>query len=310
MRSRVLTIGPVYVDLLLGGFSKVPEMGKELFLESYSLSLGGNAIIASALAQLDIPSSILATIGEDLFSRYLVEEFVSKGIDINLLQKIKNQKTNLSLIFNGNKDRSFLSCVQDKATSERIVEEQIKQIDISSLVHIHVCYEQLALSAVQEFLKNARNLGISTSTGLAYEDTRLWNKENASLVRSVDWCFMNLSEAQRITGENVVLLVLLSLQNIVSIPVVTLGSEGAVALSSKDEVLHCPAYSVDVVNTTGSGDSFAAGFIYGIVNDAPLSTCLRYGTILGSLTAASKESVSPLINSHVLSRDKEDVRYG
>ena len=93
--------------------------------------------------------------------------------------------------------------------------------------------------------------------------------------------------------------IMLALQAFVAIPVITLGADGCCALTKEGDLLHIPAYEVEVVNTTGSGDSFAAGFIYGLVQRASLEDCMEYGSHLGSLTASAKESVSPMIGSHL-----------
>ena len=50
----------------------------------------------------------------------------------------------------------------------------------------------------------------------------------------------------------------------------TLGEDGVLALDGK-HLLHAPAYRVPVVDTTGAGDIFHAGFIYGLLQDWPLT---------------------------------------
>jgi sugar/nucleoside kinase (ribokinase family) len=84
----VLTIGPVYCDLLLEGFSDIPKMGEELFLDSYVLSAGGNAIVASAISQLGVPSAILGTIGSDLMGEQLRSLLQEKQVGIDYLLSV------------------------------------------------------------------------------------------------------------------------------------------------------------------------------------------------------------------------------
>jgi sugar/nucleoside kinase (ribokinase family) len=57
--------------------------------------------------------------------------------------------------------------------------------------------------------------------------------------------------------------------------VVTLGAAGAMALDG-DRVHRVPAYEVEVVDTTGSGDVFRGGFIYGLVHGWPVERTLRF----------------------------------
>lgn len=296
----VLTIGPVYCDLLLEGFSDIPNMGEELFLDSYVLSAGGNAIVASAISQLGVPSAILSTIGSDLMGEQLRSLLQEKQVGIDYLLSVPSQKTNLSLILHGAEDRSFLTWVQDFSTYAIQLERQLDMMDPSSFSHVHVCFEYLEKPCIQHFLGRAAEHAISISTGLGFQDSLDWNAQSESYLSYVDWCFMNLSEAKRITRKEDLYEIMAALQRHIAIPVITLGAEGACALSREGDLLHYPAEDVHVVNTTGSGDSFAAGFIYGLTQGYSLSKCLQFGNRLGSLTASSKDSVSPCIGRNVL----------
>lgn len=64
---------------------------------------------------------------------------------------------------------------------------------------------------------------------------------------------------------------------------VTLGESGCVHYS-KDGYLHCRAYKVDAVDTTGAGDVFHAGFAYGLLNDFDLSKTLRFASAAAALS--------------------------
>jgi sulfofructose kinase len=55
----------------------------------------------------------------------------------------------------------------------------------------------------------------------------------------------------------------------------TLGEDGVLAWDGR-QLLHCPAYHVSVVDTTGAGDIFRAGFIYGLLRDWPLDRQLDF----------------------------------
>lgn len=63
--------------------------------------------------------------------------------------------------------------------------------------------------------------------------------------------------------------------------VVSLNKEGC-WVAQRHELQHCPAYPVDAIDTTGAGDLFASGFLYGYLANKPLSTCAHYGALLGA----------------------------
>jgi sugar/nucleoside kinase (ribokinase family) len=67
---------------------------------------------------------------------------------------------------------------------------------------------------------------------------------------------------------------------------VSLGSQGALAIRS-DEVTAMPAFEVDVIDTTGAGDAFTAGCIWGLLEHANDREVLRRGNLLGGLACTA-----------------------
>jgi sugar/nucleoside kinase (ribokinase family) len=65
--------------------------------------------------------------------------------------------------------------------------------------------------------------------------------------------------------------------------VVKRGDQGAQAFCDA-KAFHVPAIAVDVVDTTGAGDCFNAGFLYGWVKGFSIERCLQYGNICGGLS--------------------------
>lgn len=70
--------------------------------------------------------------------------------------------------------------------------------------------------------------------------------------------------------------------------VVTLGARGAYAVSRAGETVYEPAHAVDVVDTVGSGDAFAAGLAHALLAGWPLARALAYGNALGALVAGQR----------------------
>ena len=95
----------------------------------------------------------------------------------------------------------------------------------------------------------------------------------------IDVLFANHLELAALTGEDEIEAGIARLAGKVPTLVVTRSAEGAVAVSNGTRA-EVPAEPIDqVVDTTGAGDLFAAGFLFGYVRDEPLATCLRRGAI-------------------------------
>ncbi len=300
-KKPILTIGPIFCDLLLQGYERMPFKGEELYLQDYTISLGGNAIIASALSQLNIPSGLLATVGDDLMGEYLVRLMKSKGIMQDHIITLKNMKTNLSCIFTQNGDRSFLTWVQRQAFQKGLKQHLIS-LKAKDFSHIHLSFELLNLPYVHAFLEEARTAGVTISTDLGFQDAQGWDVQMFTILSYVDYFFPNIDEARLITGGSSLSQMLEKLALWVEEPVITLGEQGVAALSKEHGILFVPAPSVEVCNTTGSGDSFVAGFLYGRYHGKSLYESLQIGVVTGSLTASSAESVSSEISEEALKR--------
>lgn len=95
----------------------------------------------------------------------------------------------------------------------------------------------------------------------------------------IDILFANEVELAAITGEEDFEAGLAALEGKVPVLVVTRSEKGAVSIAHGERA-QCAAEPVaEVVDTTGAGDLFAAGFLYGYVREKPLETCLRMGAI-------------------------------
>jgi len=83
--------------------------------------------------------------------------------------------------------------------------------------------------------------------------------------------------------------------------VVTLGAQGAIAVSAAGEIVRVPGHPVELVDAIGCGDAFTAGFIHAYLAGAPLSESCRLGNALGAAVAAQKGGTNP-INPHLLEK--------
>ena len=133
-----------------------------------------------------------------------------------------------------------------------------------------------------------------------------YRAEFLQLMRSntVDIVFANTTELLSLYETSSFEAALAQLRKDVALGVVTRSEQGCVAVTAADAV-HVPAFPVDkVVDTTGAGDLFAAGFLYGLVRDFGL---IRAGQ-LGALAAAEviqHVGARPQVSLQALARDNK-----
>jgi sugar/nucleoside kinase (ribokinase family) len=100
-----------------------------------------------------------------------------------------------------------------------------------------------------------------------------------------DILFVNEPEACTITGEDDAVAALRALGRSVPFVVVKRGACGASALVEGREY-HAPTEPIEVIDATGAGDCFNAGFLYGLHTGRSIEECLRFGNICGGLAVA------------------------
>ncbi|MEA3334637.1 MAG: PfkB family carbohydrate kinase [Chloroflexota bacterium] len=119
-----------------------------------------------------------------------------------------------------------------------------------------------------------------------HTDRTLANPGLAEALAAVDIFAPNEGEALQLTGAATAEDALARLAQIVPMVIIKLGAQGAIAQRGK-ETARSPALAVHVVDTTGAGDSFNAGFLYGLLQDMSLQDCLRCGNIVGGLSTTA-----------------------
>jgi sugar/nucleoside kinase (ribokinase family) len=140
------------------------------------------------------------------------------------------------------------------------------------------------IEAIEEALETARAAGCRLAIDLAdpFAIERSRERILEHFARGFDLVFANAEEGRIMTGLGVEGAAR-KLAETIRVAVVTDGARGAFIVSGNEEI-HVPARRVEVVDTTGAGDCFAAGFLYGLIRDQPLATCGEIATILAADT--------------------------
>ena len=140
------------------------------------------------------------------------------------------------------------------------------------------------IEAIESALGVARGAGVKLALDLADPFVVERSREviEEQLDRGLDVVFTNAEEARILTGSDPVAATR-ELSRRSAIAVVTAGAEGAY-LGSGDELIHVPARRVEVLDTTGAGDCFAAGFLHGLATGLSLRECGELATLLAADT--------------------------
>ena len=275
----VILTGAYFCDMVFNGLPEMPQLGRDVFSSSFDMVAGGVFYTAQALHRLGVRAGWLCDVGSDLFSRFIIESAEAEGLDTSLFRHHERPLRRIAAAFSFAHDRGFVSYMDELPETMPLAEIELYKPRCLFLSHVGYWHSLAALAD----LPHRPHMQVYMDC----QDTTL-TLETPGLIPAlskVDMFAPNEAEALQMTGETAVSDALTKLAAIVPTAVIKLGAKGAVAQRGS-EIITMPPIAVTPVDTTGAGDSFNAGFIYGLLQDASLADCLRYGNIVGGLATA------------------------
>src|SRR5262249_17990029 len=277
----VLLPGGYFCDLIFTGLPDLPRLGADQFGSGFDMVPGACFYTVLALHRLGLRVGWGCDFGDGFYSRFVLDAAAREGLDDRRLRRPVHPLRRVSVSFSFAHDRGFISYKDEFAPPSPIpiIERYRPRCLLLSYLHYGVQLHALA-DAIHAY------------GGLVYMDCQarpetLDQPEVAAAVRAVDIFAPNREEALHLTGASSVEAALARLAELVPLAIIKLGAEGAVARRG-DEVVYVPGMPVAVIDTTGAGDCFNAGFLYGYLNDMPLEECLRRGNICGGRATTTR----------------------
>ena len=273
----VVVVGEYYCDLIFHNLCAVPQLGKEVVSEAFDTVAGGSFTPAMSLARLGFDVMWHCGLGTDPYSVFIRNEAAAAGIGNGLFQELDQPLRRVTTVFSTDGDRGFMTFIDGP---DPIVDVE-KALSYSPKF---ILFQGLtSVLANIDLAKQARARGIVVIADCGHIETTLDDDAVRAAIGSVDIFMPNSREACQLTGEADVEKSLLALGGIVSDVVIKTGADGAVGLIN-GQVKRVSAKVVNVVDTTGAGDSFNAGFLYGLLKGKSYEDAMGLGTLNGSIS--------------------------
>lgn len=263
---------------------------------------GANTMIG--IAQLGGRAAFTGKIGQDEHGKIYTEKLEEQGVEACLGTGEGITGSSLILV---SPDASrtmntYLGMCQELGPDD---------IDLQALQRAKILYvtgylwdTEVQKEAVRLALQKAKEFGVKIALSLS--DPFCVNRHQEDfleLLKQVDLVFANQEEASLLSGTSVSQQALERLAEHTETVVLTLGGNGALIRSAGDTYYVDPM-SVEVKDTTGAGDAFAAGYLYGVTNGhSPLES----GRIASSLAAAVIEQTGPRFLGNARARVHHDL---
>ncbi len=274
----IVRVGRLYADLVMTGLPRLPRLGREEYADGMLVTPGGGAFITAAyLAGLGRPVRLATCLGTDPISAGLIPQIATAGLSLDLIERFDGgPQLTVALALDG--DRAFATH-RAGPPAPKTIEAALAAPDVA---HLHIA-ELATLRDAPWLLDLAEGRGINVSLDIAWDSEALADPASLDLLARVQLVLPNTQEAAALTGlpEDEVERLLATLTALGPAICLKRGSDGA-AFSDGRATWHAAALPVPVIDATGAGDAFAAGFLDSWLDGADPATCLARATAAGT----------------------------
>ncbi|WP_174186934.1 carbohydrate kinase family protein [Nocardia barduliensis] len=279
---KVVTMGAHILDVLVHPVESIPPGQATALVQQVRLTAAGTAAgTALSLAKLGATVSTAGAVGTDATGDLLVSLLERAGIDTTMVVRIASTPSSVSILPirpNGERPSLHLLGANTAFTPADVVWDKVASAD-----HLHLgAPELLGPDNAGEILRRAKELGLTTSVDLIAPGNMGAIELIAPALAHTDYLLPNLEQVLGFTGIDEPAAACRRLIELgAGLVAATMGGDG-VLVAQAERIAHVPAFATEVVDTTGCGDAFSAGFLVGVAAARePLQAA-----VLGCATAA------------------------
>ncbi len=264
------------------------KYGDKINVEKYVFDIGGNASnTAVGMARLGLDVGLCAETGNDEFSQKILNRLREEKINTDRLIQTKNQKSSFSVILSYKGDRT-------------IFQEDIKREHKFNLDNIESKFIYLtSLGEIwEETYGKVFEIVRSTGAKLAFNPGVLQitkkDKYVLDIIEMTDYLFVNKQEAEELLygkelnleikdDKNLIKRLLFGLKSMgAKNVIITDGINGSYIEDSVNNFSHLGIVKAELIEQTGAGDAYTAGFLAAVINDLPVKEAMKWGALNSS----------------------------
>ncbi len=274
----VIGIGALNWDRLFK-VDRFASSGEEIVIQGYTEEAGGSAAnTVAGLGKMGVPCGFVGRVGDDEEGGRIVSAFRDAGVDTSRL-KVFDGRSGIVLVFidaSGERTMYVDPGVNDALSISDIPSDYVSSADF---VHISSFAGVTSLKTVKLLMSSETGADFTFAPGFLSRRGLDFLKpyvENCAVL------FLNEDESRTLTGHKPANAADILRSMGVETVAITLGREGCLVADHHDGVQRFKAYESNVVDSTGAGDAFAAGFLYGLSNGMEHGLCAQIGNYAAS----------------------------
>ena len=290
--AEVICMGDILVEIMR------PEAGIPLNREGYfrgPFPSGAPAIFTDTVAKMDHTAAIIGGVGDDDFGHYTIDRMRADGVDCRFIHLSDRLSTGCAFVtYFEDGSRKFIFHMGNSAAAEVDIPDIS---DMDDLKYFHIMGTSLAdnpkfADGIVGLMRAAVKKGakVSFDPNLRFElirDRRVYEIID-EIVGNTAVLLPGKEELMIITGEDSVEKAIKKAFENPVLEVIALknGSKGSI-IYTRENSFESDIYTVDVADATGAGDSYAGGFIAGLLENRPLEECAKMAAACGALNCAA-----------------------
>lgn len=273
---KVICIGEMLIDFVCTQVNSGLKNGCD-FIKKPG---GAPANVAACIAHLGGDARFVGAVGNDPFGHYLIDSLQSYKVNVDSVQMLSTPTT---LAFVSLADEGEREFIFNRGADEllSLTEQEQEVLLDNAIVHLGSATALLGGALYESYLATATLANLKGNLIVFDPNYRmdLW-KDNIELFKERCAIFMEMADVVKVSEEELTLLTgiidhrkacyVLHDQG-VKLVFVTLGKEGCLVSQNGTQYI-VPAYQIDVVDTTGAGDSFIGAILYQMANNQGMDT--------------------------------------
>jgi sugar/nucleoside kinase (ribokinase family) len=299
MRYDVSVIGLYILDILGRPVVSIPERGNVAFIDEIRLTVAGTAggtVVDTA--KLGLKSLAVGAVGDDEKADFVLAALQKFGADVSAMQRLKGIPTSATILNvrpNGERPALHVRGASDHFDVPPALYDQVFDAPIVHLGGTGLL-RKLDGEKSRILLAEAKKRGrIVTFDLIAASAETIAIVE--PLLPFIDYFMPSIEEARDMSGQtNPEDCAAFYLDRGTQCCVFTLGGDGAYYAHRDGARLHVPAYKIKVVDTTGCGDAFDAGFIAALHHRMEPEAAIRFAQAAAALVATGLGSDAGIVS--------------
>lgn len=284
MNRKVCVIGSINIDLVVNT-DCIPRQGETIIGNDFFIKPGGKgANQAVAASKMDVDINMIGAVGSDEFGKISKENLSNHGINTSAISELDDVPTGVANIILSNKDNRIIVI---QGANEKISKEMIQK-HLSTIIESNIILLQLEIpiEVIEAVVEIAYKHHIKVVLNPAP-----YQKLNENICKKLTYITPNENELESLQKSEEYEL----LRNKI---IVTMGSKG-VRIHNKEIKTQLKSHTVDVVDTTGAGDTFNGVFAAMLAKGKGLleSVTIANGAAALSITKLGAQEGMPTIEA-------------